>query len=91
MFGLMFGHVRAFETAGEAEPNRLLRQFDQQRFAAAWRNPCCSRPAKATHIRMRRTGMYGDNRGLALRDFAVGYGPGSVGVPNTPPNRGPTS
>ena len=40
---------------------------------------------------MRRTGMYGDDRGLDLRDFAVGYGPGSVGVPNIPPNWGPTS
>lgn len=40
---------------------------------------------------MRRTGMYGDDHGLTLRDFAVGYGPSSVGVPNIPPNWGPTS
>lgn len=40
---------------------------------------------------MQRTGMYGDDRGLSLRDFAVGYGPSSVGVPNIPPNWGPTS
>jgi CubicO group peptidase (beta-lactamase class C family) len=40
---------------------------------------------------MQRTGMYGEDRGLGLRDFAVGYGPSSVGVPNIPPNWGPTS
>ena len=40
---------------------------------------------------MQRTGMNGDARGLGLRDFAVGYGPSSVGVPNIPPNWGPTS
>jgi len=40
---------------------------------------------------IRRTGMYGDDGGLGLRDFAVGYGRSSVGVPNIPPNWGPTS
>lgn len=40
---------------------------------------------------MRRTGMYGDAGGLGLRDFAVGYGRSVVGVPNIPPNWGPTS
>ena len=40
---------------------------------------------------MQRTGMNGDDGGLGLRDFAVGYGPSSVGVPNIPPNWGPTS
>ena len=40
---------------------------------------------------MTRTGMYGDVRGFGLRDFAVGYSNKSVGVPNIPPNWGPTS
>lgn len=40
---------------------------------------------------MTRTGMYGDAGGMRIRDFAVGYGPSSVGVPNIPPNWGPTS
>jgi CubicO group peptidase (beta-lactamase class C family) len=40
---------------------------------------------------MRRTGMYGEDGELGLRDFAVGYGRSSVGVPNIPPNWGPTS
>ncbi|MBT8131528.1 MAG: beta-lactamase family protein [Gammaproteobacteria bacterium] len=40
---------------------------------------------------MLRTGMYGDDGGLDLRAFAVGYGPSSVGVPNIPPNWGRTS
>ena len=40
---------------------------------------------------MQRTGMYGDDGGLGVRDFAVGYGRSSVGVPNIPPNWGPTS
>lgn len=38
-----------------------------------------------------RTGFYGDARGLAVGAFAVGGGPGVVGVPNIPPNWGPTS
>lgn len=40
---------------------------------------------------MERTGLYGETRGLALSDFAVGPGPRIVGVPNIPPNWGPTS
>ena len=40
---------------------------------------------------MTRTGMYGDDGGFGLRDFAVGYSNKTVGVPNIPPNWGPTS
>lgn len=40
---------------------------------------------------MNRTGMYGDSMGLSLEDFAVGGGPSVVGLPNIPPNWGPTS
>lgn len=40
---------------------------------------------------MRRTGMYGDSGTFAIRDFAEGRGPKSVGIPNIPPNWGPTS
>lgn len=40
---------------------------------------------------MTRTGEYGETRGLALSDFAVGGGPQYVGLPNIPPNWGPTS
>ena len=40
---------------------------------------------------MDRTGMYGDSMGFGVGDFAVGYGPSAVGVPNIPPNWGPTS
>ena len=40
---------------------------------------------------MTRTGFNGDTRGFALTDFAVGRGPSSVGLPNIPPNWGPTS
>jgi CubicO group peptidase (beta-lactamase class C family) len=40
---------------------------------------------------MTRTGLYGETRGLNVRDFAVGPGPSVVGVPNIPPNWGPTS
>lgn len=40
---------------------------------------------------MDRTGLYGESRGLKLSDFAVGPGPRIVGVPNIPPNWGPTS
>lgn len=40
---------------------------------------------------MTRTGEYGESRGLKITDFAEGYGPSSVGVPNIPPNWGPTS
>ncbi len=38
-----------------------------------------------------RTGPYGDDLGLPLDDFAVGYGGYGVGDPNIPPNWGPTS
>jgi len=40
---------------------------------------------------MTRTGFYGERMGLSADDFAVGYGSSSVGVPNIPPNWGPTS
>ncbi|MBN2415442.1 beta-lactamase family protein [bacterium] len=40
---------------------------------------------------MERTGEYGESRGLTLDDFAVGGGPQRVGLPNIPPNWGPTS
>ena len=40
---------------------------------------------------MERTGEYGESRGLQLSDFAVGGGPQQVGLPNIPPNWGPTS
>ena len=39
---------------------------------------------------MTRTGFYGESRGLRLEDFASGPGQ-SVGLPNIPPNWGPTS
>lgn len=40
---------------------------------------------------MTRTGEYGETRGLTLADFAEGGGPQQVGLPNIPPNWGPTS
>lgn len=40
---------------------------------------------------MTRTGMYGDRAGFAIRDFAEGRGARAVGIPNIPPNWGPTS
>lgn len=40
---------------------------------------------------MTRTGMYGSAGGLSVADFAEGYGQSSVGLPNIPPNWGPTS
>jgi CubicO group peptidase (beta-lactamase class C family) len=40
---------------------------------------------------MTRTGFYGESLGLSLDDFAIGAGPSVVGVPNIPPNWGPTS
>ena len=40
---------------------------------------------------MKRTAMYGDRMGLTLADFAEGRGPQFVGLPNIPPNWGPTS
>ena len=40
---------------------------------------------------MTRTGFYGETLGLALDQFAVGGGPSIVGLPNVPPNWGPTS
>ncbi|MCA8885996.1 MAG: beta-lactamase family protein, partial [Hyphomonadaceae bacterium] len=40
---------------------------------------------------MARTGFYGDSHGLRLEDFAAGGGPALVGLPNIPPNWGPTS
>jgi len=40
---------------------------------------------------MDRTGEYGDKKGLAIDDFAVGGGPQMIGLPNIPPNWGPTS
>lgn len=32
----VFAHVQAFETAGDAQPDQLLREFEQERFAASW-------------------------------------------------------
>ncbi len=40
---------------------------------------------------MQRTGEYGETKGLSIQDFAVGGGPKFVGIPNIPPNWGPTS
>ena len=40
---------------------------------------------------MKRTGEYGETKGLAISDFAAGGGPLFVGLPNIPPNWGPTS
>jgi CubicO group peptidase (beta-lactamase class C family) len=40
---------------------------------------------------MTRTGFYGETLGLTAADFAIGYGVSSVGLPNIPPNWGPTS
>jgi CubicO group peptidase (beta-lactamase class C family) len=41
--------------------------------------------------KMMRTGEYGEIRGLTVSNFAAGYGRKSVGLPNIPPNWGPTS
>jgi len=40
---------------------------------------------------MTRTGEYGETRGLRVSDFAAGGGPQFIGLPNIPPNWGPTS
>lgn len=40
---------------------------------------------------MEHTGEYGENREFFLTDFAAGDGPQIVGLPNIPPNWGPTS
>jgi CubicO group peptidase (beta-lactamase class C family) len=40
---------------------------------------------------MDRTGEYGDKKELAISDFAAGGGPQIIGLPNIPPNWGPTS
>jgi len=40
---------------------------------------------------MDRTGEYGDKKELAISDFAAGGGPQTIGLPNIPPNWGPTS
>ena len=40
---------------------------------------------------MTRTGFYGESLGLPASEFAVGRGGSAVGVPNIPPNWGPTS
>jgi CubicO group peptidase (beta-lactamase class C family) len=40
---------------------------------------------------MSRTGFYGESLDLRVDDFAVGYGVSAVGLPNIPPNWGPTS
>lgn len=40
---------------------------------------------------MQRTGEYGERRDFSVTDFAVGSGPSFVGLPNIPPNWGPTS
>ena len=40
---------------------------------------------------MMRTGMYGDRGDFGITDFAEGRGARAVGIPNIPPNWGPTS
>lgn len=40
---------------------------------------------------MTRTGEYGDKKDFKIKDFAVGGGPQIIGLPNIPPNWGPTS
>ncbi|MBT8219652.1 MAG: beta-lactamase family protein [Bacteroidia bacterium] len=40
---------------------------------------------------MQRTGEYGTTLGLKVSDFAAGGGPQKIGMPNIPPNWGPTS
>ena len=40
---------------------------------------------------MTRTGENGDKKDFEIKDFAVGGGPQFVGLPNIPPNWGPTS
>ncbi len=40
---------------------------------------------------MTRTGEYGDKKDFDIKDFAEGGGPQFVGLPNIPPNWGPTS
>jgi len=40
---------------------------------------------------MSRTGEYGETKGLTISDFATGGGPQFIGLPNIPPNWGPTS
>ena len=40
---------------------------------------------------MEKTGEYGEAKELKINDFAVGGGPEIVGMPNIPPNWGPTS
>lgn len=40
---------------------------------------------------MKRTGEYGEKKELTINDFAAGGGPLFVGLPNIPPNWGPTS
>jgi CubicO group peptidase (beta-lactamase class C family) len=40
---------------------------------------------------MTRTGFYGESVNLHTDAFAIGYGPRSNGLPNIPPNWGPTS
>lgn len=42
-------------------------------------------------VGMVRTGFYGERGNLSVADFAVGAGPSHVGLPNIPPNWGPTS
>lgn len=44
-----------------------------------------------TPLAMTRTGFYGERMGLTQADFAVGHGASAVGIPNIPPNWGPTS
>lgn len=40
---------------------------------------------------MNRTGEYGMRKNFSIKDFASGSGPAVVGLPNIPPNWGPTS
>lgn len=40
---------------------------------------------------MDKTGEYGETLGFSIEDFAEGKGPQRIGLPNIPPNWGPTS
>lgn len=44
-----------------------------------------------TPLGMTRTGFNGERAQFSVADFAVGFGPSHIGLPNIPPNWGPTS
>jgi CubicO group peptidase (beta-lactamase class C family) len=60
-------------------------------FASGSSYPAFVRNEILKPLGMTRTGFYGETLGLTVSDFAVGYGASSVGLPNIPPNWGPTS